>query len=50
MMIAAELNHTVAVDLLLQRGADKTLRDKQGKSAADLTTLTALREKLAASQ
>jgi hypothetical protein len=26
------------------------LRDKQGKSAADLTTLTALREKLAATQ
>ena len=50
LMIAAELNHTVAVDLLLARGADKSLRDKQGKSAADLTTLTALREKLAATQ
>ncbi len=46
LMIAAELNHTVAVELLLARGADKTLRDKQGKSAADLTNLTALREKL----
>ena len=48
LMIAAELNHTVAIDLLLARGADKTLRDKEGKSAADLTSLTALREKLAA--
>ena len=48
LMIAAELNHAVAVDLLLARGADKSLRDKQGKSAADLTSLTALREKLAA--
>jgi ankyrin repeat protein len=47
LMIAAELNHTVAIDLLLARGADKTLRDKEGKSAADLTSLTALREKLA---
>ncbi len=47
-MIAAELNHEAAVDLLLARGADKSLRDKQGKSAADLTSLTALREKLAA--
>jgi uncharacterized protein len=48
LMIAAELNHAAAVDLLLARGADKTLKDKQGKTAADLTTLTALREKLAA--
>jgi ankyrin repeat protein len=47
LMIAAELNHTVAVDLLLAHRADKGLRDKEGKSAADLTTLTALREKLA---
>ena len=48
LMIAAELNHEAAVDLLLGRGADKTLRDKQGKTAGDLTSLTALREKLAA--
>jgi hypothetical protein len=38
----------MAVELLLARGADKSLRDKQGKTAADLTTLTALREKLMA--
>lgn len=48
LMIAAELNHAAAVDLLLARGANKDLKDKQGKTAADLTTLTALREKLAA--
>ena len=47
-MIAAELNHEEAVDLLLARGADKSLRDKQGKTAGDLTSITALREKLAA--
>ena len=48
LMIAAELNHEAAVDLLLARGADKSLKDKQGKTAGDLTSLTALREKLAA--
>jgi ankyrin repeat protein len=47
LMIAAELNHVAAVDLLLGSGADKSLRDKQGKTAGDLTSLTALREKLA---
>ena len=47
LMIAAELNHAAAVDLLLARGADKSLKDKQGKTAGDLTSLTALREKLA---
>ena len=47
LMIAAELNHAAAVDLLLARGADKTLKDKQGKTAGDLTSLTALRETLA---
>lgn len=48
LMIAAELDHEQAVDLLLASGADKTLRDKQGKTASDLTSLTSLREKLAA--
>ena len=47
LMIAAELNHEAVAELLLARGADKTLRDKQGKSASDLTSLTALRDKLA---
>jgi len=48
LMIAADLNHAVAVDLLLARGADKSIKDKQGKAASDLTSLTALRDKLAA--
>jgi uncharacterized protein len=47
LMIAAELGHPAAVDLLLAHGADKSLKDKQGKTAGDLTTLTALRQKLA---
>ena len=29
-MIAAELNHAAAVDLLLARGADKSLKDQAG--------------------
>ena len=48
LMIAAELDHAAAVDVLLAHGADKSLKDKQGKIAGDLTSLTALREKLAA--
>lgn len=48
LMIAAELGHKQAAEILLENGADKTLRDKEGKSAADLTSLTSLREKLAA--
>jgi ankyrin repeat protein len=47
LMIAAELGHAGAVDLLLAHGADKSLKDKQGKTAGDLTSLTALRDKLA---
>jgi len=47
LMIAAELGHTPAVDLLLAHGADKSLKDKQGKTAGDLTSLTELRDKLA---
>ncbi len=43
-MIAAELNHAAAVDLLLARGANKSLKDKQDKT----TSLTMLRERLAA--
>jgi ankyrin repeat protein len=47
LMTAAELGHAGIVELLLRRGADRSLKDKDGKSAADLTTDTALREKLA---
>jgi ankyrin repeat protein len=46
LMIAAEGGHAGIVDLLLERGADATLRDKEGKRAADLTVLTSLRERL----
>lgn len=48
LMIAASLGHTTAVDLLLAHGADKGLRDKDGKTAADLAADEALRTKLAA--
>lgn len=46
LMTAAEGNHADIVRLLLSHGADPSLRDKAGKSAADLTTLSALREEL----
>ena len=46
LMIAAEGGHAEIADLLLARGADPSLKDKAGKRAADLTVLTALRERL----
>lgn len=46
LMIAAEGGHAGIADLLLERGADATLKDKEGKRAADLTVLTSLRERL----
>lgn len=46
LMTAAEGNHADIARLLLKHGADPSLRDKAGKSAADLTTLSALREEL----
>ena len=46
LMIAAEGGHSEIADLLLKRGADPSLKDKTGKRAADLTVLTALRERL----
>jgi ankyrin repeat protein len=46
-MIAAELGHTAAADLLVSRGADRSLRDKDGKTAADWARDDALRAKLA---
>lgn len=49
LMIAASLGHDKAVDVLLARGADKTLRDSTGKTAADLAANDALRRKLAVS-
>jgi uncharacterized protein len=47
LMIAAEGGHAEIADLLLARGADPSLKDKAGKRAADLTVLSALRERLA---
>ena len=46
LMIAAEGGHGEIADLLLARGADSSLKDKAGKRAADLTVLSALRERL----
>jgi ankyrin repeat protein len=46
LMIAAEGGHAGIANLLLARGADPALEDKGGKRAADLTRLTALRDKL----
>ena len=46
LMIAAEGGRGAVAALLLARGADPSLRDNSGKRAADLTTLTSLRERL----
>ena len=47
-MIAAALGDAADVDLLLQRGADRTLKDKEGKTALDLAANADVRAKLAA--
>jgi uncharacterized protein len=47
LMIAAEGGRAEVVALLLARGADPSLRDQAGKRAADLTSLSSLRERLA---
>ena len=46
LMIAAEGSHAEIAGLLLARDADPALKDKAGKRAADLTVLSALRERL----
>jgi uncharacterized protein len=46
LMIAAEGGHADIANVLLARGADPSLKDKAGKRAADLTVLSALRERL----
>jgi uncharacterized protein len=48
LMIAAEGGRAEVATLLLARGADPTLKDQAGKRAADLTSLSSLRERLAA--
>jgi ankyrin repeat protein len=47
LMIAAERGHPAIVEYLLERGADPTLRDKQGKSVVDLAADPAVRDALA---
>jgi uncharacterized protein len=46
LMIAAEGGRAEIVALLLARGADPSLKDQAGKRAADLTSLSSLRERL----
>lgn len=46
LMIAAEGGHPDIAEMLLAHRADRSLKDKAGKRAADLTVLTALRERL----
>ena len=46
LMIAAEGGRAEVATLLLARGADLSLKDNAGKRAADLTTLSLLRDRL----
>jgi uncharacterized protein len=46
LMIAAEGGRADIANLLLERGADPSLKDNAGKRAADLTTMSSLRERL----
>ncbi|MGY3239968.1 ankyrin repeat protein [Bradyrhizobium sp. USDA 4448] len=48
LMIAAEGGHSEIVNLLIARGANALLKDREGKTAADLTTLSSLGERLRA--
>lgn len=48
LMIAAEGGRAEIAKLLLARGADPSLKDNAGKRAADLTTVSMLRDRLAA--
>jgi len=50
LMIAAERGHGEAADLLLASGADPNIADPGGRSAADLTSDTALRDRLLAAR
>jgi uncharacterized protein len=48
LMIAAEAGHLEMVDLLIARGANRSLRDASGKSALDLARTAAVRQRLSA--
>jgi len=47
LMIAASLGHEKAVEILIARGANKGVHDKEGKTAMDLSANDALRVELA---
>jgi hypothetical protein len=47
-MIAAELGYGEIVDLLLGRGADRSIADQAGKRARDLAANASIRAKLEA--
>ena len=47
LMTASELGHTTALETLLKAGADVSLTDKAGKTAADLASDDAIRTQLA---
>ena len=47
-MIAADAGHAGMVDVLIARGAMRDLKDKDGKTALDLTADNAIRDRLRA--
>ena len=47
-MIAASLGDAPVVDILLNRGANRALKDKEGKTALDLAANAEVRAVLAA--
>jgi ankyrin repeat protein len=47
-MIAAQLGHVTAAEVLIKHGANKALKDKSGKTASDLALVPSLRAELAA--
>jgi ankyrin repeat protein len=47
-MIAAALGDAATVDVLLKRGADRGLKDKDGKTARDLAANAEVRARLEA--
>jgi ankyrin repeat protein len=48
LMIAARLGYADVVDFLVRRGADRTKKDSDGKTALDLAANSTVRQKLSA--
>jgi ankyrin repeat protein len=48
LMIAAQLGHVTAAEVLIKHGASRALKDNSGKTARDLAALPALQAELAA--